>query len=258
MRSAAVVGRGSVSVVEHVTGGLVGGALSMASNLLGQPDKREVWTTWSRKNYVMGMLQLAHMRHELNKNNLYDSYPKGVLTAFEDPGMMAPQWTKWARTADGTWNNQINAKEGAAGTRFGQNVKIEATWPDMKNLMTPNPRALSLELLTRVDGKMKEVPFLNLLAASWIQFMVHDWVSHGDNDNTQLYSIPLAEDDPMRKKYHMTHMFVPKTSADPTRQAGEEKAPPTYVNEVTHWWDGSQIYGSDLKTQMRLRSGTDG
>jgi len=23
---------------------------------------------------------------------------------------------------------------------------------------------------------------------------------------------------------------------------------------VTHWWDGSQIYGSDEKTCMRLRS----
>ena len=31
-----------------------------------------------------------------------------------------------------------------------------------------------------------------------------------------------------------------------------------YINEVTHWWDGSQIYGSDQATQDRLRSGVDG
>jgi hypothetical protein len=32
----------------------------------------------------------------------------------------------------------------------------------------------------------------------------------------------------------------------------------TFVNEVTHWWDGSQIYGSDRRTQDRLRSGVGG
>ena len=27
---------------------------------------------------------------------------------------------------------------------------------------------------------MTEVPFLNLLAASWIQFMNDDWINHGE------------------------------------------------------------------------------
>ena len=32
------------------------------------------------------------------------------------------------------------------------------------------------------DGRptIKEVPFLNLLAATWIQFMNGDWINHGE------------------------------------------------------------------------------
>ena len=32
----------------------------------------------------------------------------------------------------------------------------------------------------------------------------------------------------------------------------------TFINEVTHWWDGSQIYGSDRQTLDLLRTGEDG
>jgi len=38
----------------------------------------------------------------------------------------------------------------------------------------------------------------------------------------------------------------------------KEETPITFINEVTHWWDGSQIYGSDQITVDRLRSGVDG
>ena len=44
----------------------------------------------------------------------------------------------------------------------------------------------------------------------------------------------------------------------PTRPSTPSSLPPTYINTETHWWDGSQIYGSDQETQDRLRSFTDG
>jgi len=104
---------------------------------------------------------------------------------------------------------------------------------------------------------MKEVPFLNLLAASWIQFMNHDWINHGEPLLDEVYEIPLAEDDPARTKYAQSSMLVGKTQRDPTRRDNEE-TPTTFINEVTHWWDGSQIYGSDQETQNRLRAFVDG
>ena len=51
-------------------------------------------------------------------------------------------------------------------------------------------------------------------------------------------------------------MAIGKTQTDPTREpTGPEPAATSSINEVTHWWDGSQIYGSDQDTQDRLRSG---
>ena len=163
------------------------------------------------------------------------------------------------RTADGSWNNLADPKEGAAGTRFHRNVEDLAVRPETGDtLMTPNPRELSRLFLTR-DGEMKEVPFVNLLAASWINFENHDWVHHGESLSNSVHEIPLAEDDPARKRYWQSKMFVGKTQSDPTRSAaGEEKTPGTFINEVTHWWDGSQIYGSDQETVDRLRTGVDG
>ena len=38
---------------------------------------------------------------------------------------------------------------------------------------------------------MTEVPFLNLLAASWIQFMNHDWVNHGEILLDDVIEVPL-------------------------------------------------------------------
>ena len=101
---------------------------------------------------------------------------------------------------------------------------------------------------------MESVEFLNLLAASWIQFMTHDWISHGDVDPHAVITVELPTDDPARDRYQQNEMVISKTQVDPTR-GGNEPARTSSINEVTHWWDGSQIYGSDQKTQKRLRSG---
>jgi hypothetical protein len=105
---------------------------------------------------------------------------------------------------------------------------------------------------------MKEIPSLNMLAAAWIQFQNADWINHGEILFRDVYEIPLAEDDPARVKFRQTKMFVGKTQPDPTWTPGQEQTPVTFINEVTHWWDGSQIYGSDQETQNRLRSFVDG
>ena len=51
-------------------------------------------------------------------------------------------------------------------------------------------------------------------------------------------------------------MEVRRTSPDSTNAGG--KLPPTYVNKVTPWWDGSQLYGSTEERNRELRSGEDG
>jgi hypothetical protein len=63
---------------------------------------------------------------------------------------------------------------GCVGMRFGRNVSRENTKkPSQEELLSPNPRLVSQELLKR--DEFKPATILNLLAAAWIQFQVHDW-----------------------------------------------------------------------------------
>jgi hypothetical protein len=246
-------------IVGNVSGAvasLVMGALTTVwGTVAGYRDT--VWTNWYRRPLSLGILTLAYMREKLNKDNLKNTYPRGTLVGFQKSGQKPPEGVTHFRTADGSWNNLSNPKEGAAGTRFQRNVSNKAIRPESgEEMLSPNPREISRKLLTR-EGEMKKVPFLNLLAASWIQFQNHDWVNHGEV-LPELLEIPLAEDDPARKKFHQTKMFVGRTQTDPTRREGQEETPLTYINEVTHWWDGSQLYGSDQVTVDRLRSHVDG
>jgi hypothetical protein len=245
-------------LVGHAIGTVGGAVMHGLSRLLGRRYTGEVWTTWYRKQLYLGILTLAHMRNTLNAKNLRTTYPAGAKIGFQPDGLEPPPGVSHYRTADGSWNNLQDPKEGAAGTRFPRNVDNAAVTPATdEELLAPNPRTISRRLLRRSD-EMVEVPFLNLLAASWIQFQNHDWITHGENVTTDVIEVPLDEDDPIRRRYRQTKMFVARTQPDPTRRNGDEETPITFINEVTHWWDGSQIYGSDQATQDRLRSGVGG
>src|SRR5690606_30733654 len=49
-------------------------------------------------------------------------------------------------------------------------------------------------------------------------------------------------------------MRIRHTPADPTRTAAEAGRPPTFVNQLSHWWDGSALYGSDRASEGRVRA----
>jgi Animal haem peroxidase len=225
--------------------------------IAGYRDK--VWTNWYHRPLALEVLTLAYMRERLNAHNLDNSYPAGTLVGFQPAGQEPPPGVTHFRTADGSWNNLADPKEGAAGTRFLRNVEFSATDPETALLLMPNPREISRRLLTRPsdsDGRpdMTEVPFLNLLAASWIQFMNGDWINHGEILFKDVIEVPLPQDDPACTRYLQSKMFIGRTQPDPTRIGNQEPAATSSINEVTHWWDGSQIYGSDQVTQDRLRS----
>jgi Animal haem peroxidase len=201
---------------------------------------------------------LAYMREQLNAHNLISTYPRGKLVAFQQPGQRAPLGVTHFRTADGSWNNLRDPKEGAAYTRFLRNVDLSVARAETGNrLLKPDPREVSLKLLSRElsNGRpdVKTVEFLNLLAASWIQFMNHDWVNHGDTDPKRFIRVPLRSGDPACDRYQQTELAIGSTQRDPTRGPGEP-ARTSFINEVTHWWDGSQIYGSDLEIQRVVRT----
>ena len=118
------------------------------------------------------MLVLAGVRQVLRARNLYDT------TTQHPTAPPPPADYRTARTADGTYNDLSSPMMGAAGTRFGRNAPIELTQPGNEHdVLTPSPRTVSLELLTRET--FTPATTLNLLAAAWIQFMIAGWFSHG-------------------------------------------------------------------------------
>jgi hypothetical protein len=232
-----------------------------------------IWTNWHSDSpetpeplrQAIRLMKLAFMRNSLFANNLVRPYPDGAKTGFWQSDDGPPAWAKWWRTADGSWNDlhkdadgRYDPLVGAAYTRFfrnvGDDVGLECTRPRENPGTNPvNVRELSRALLAP-RGPRTEVPFLNLWAAAWIQFMIHDWISHGSPDHNAVERVPLPADDPMRR-YGVETLDIQATAKDLTRCDVDGERPSTFVNEVTHWWDGSQLYGSDEATQRSVRSG---
>jgi hypothetical protein len=206
---------------------------------------------WDKLPTALGLLVLSGIRNTLRKDNLHDT--SSVASVPTPEPVPEDQRYLTARTADGTFNDLSNPRMGAAGTRFGRNVPIELTYPEPEpSLLSPNPRIVSRELLTR--HTFAPATTLNVLAAAWLQFMIRDWFSHGKSPTENPWKLPLKEDDP----WHENPMIVMRTRPDPTRPPDSDNAAPTYINTESHWWDGSQIYGSRKEIQNRVRSGVDG
>src|ERR1700761_3519032 len=109
-------------------GVLVTIAMNCVINVVGRVFgyRAEIWTDWYRHKWVVGVLLLAYIRERLSAENLKSTYPIGELVAFLTAGPKPPPGVKYFRTADGSWNNLDNPKEGAANTRFLRNVEYSA------------------------------------------------------------------------------------------------------------------------------------
>ena len=205
---------------------------------------------WSTLPTVGGLLTLVGMRNSLRAHNLYDT---GVPEVTEENPLPAhPNVESW-RTPDGTSNDLKCPFMGSAGTRFGRNAEPLMTWQEpMPAVMTPSPRMVSRDLMTR--DTFTPATTLNLLAASWLQFQIRDWFSHGQSVKDDPWMIPLTENDPWPEP----EMKVLRVMPDPTHTSVDDGKPATHINTETHWWDGSQLYGSNVAYRNNARSGVDG
>ncbi len=202
---------------------------------------------WHRLPRFLGVLNLAAMRDVLREKNLYDMETVAPPAQTDDP-----EWQR-ARSSDGRWNDPADPGMGATNRRFGRNVPLEHTVPeDLPALLEPNPRTISRRLLVRDSFVPAES--LNLLAAAWIQFQIHDWFAHGKPEPGDEFRLTVEPGDP----WPSDPMLVRRTPSDPERTVDDRGRPPTFRNRASHWWDGSQIYGSDNETTASLCSFADG
>ena len=99
---------------------------------------------WSRLPKPAALVTLMGLRMRLRRDNLFD--PAGVTLPWT-PSPLPEGERPLTRSADGTGNDLTHPEMGSVGALFGRNVPPDETAP--LNVLTPNPRAVSLELLTR-------------------------------------------------------------------------------------------------------------
>lgn len=199
---------------------------------------------WHRWPFLIAVPLIVGHRTNMRRHNLSN-------TQTVPPPVPPPDETdiRGMRGADGSYNDLAKPWMGMAGVRFGRNMPIPDTFGERApKLFEPSPRLVSNRLLARRE--FVPVPHLNVMAAAWIQFMVHDWLSHGSNDkHTTPHDIPLPEGDDW--PYGRMTVLPTFPASNTPEDAGR---PTTFTNVETSWWDGSQIYGSSLERQLLVRT----
>lgn len=205
---------------------------------------------WHRLPVLLAIPNLIAFRDDLREYNLHDT---SQIPAVNVPPLLPRDPDSGvSRMADGSYTDPDDPYMGRAMSRFGRNMPLDQVWPETEpDLMRPNPREVSLKLLTR--DTFKPATTLNIMAAAWIQFQNHAWFNHLRNTEAH-FEIPLQEGD----DWPENPMRVEKTQADFTRPEGPSGQPPTFINDQPHWWDGSQLYGNTPERVAKLRSGDSG
>lgn len=105
----------------------------------------------------------------------------------------------------------------------------------------PPVQLVAGKLLRRTEFKPAGMQ-LNVLAAAWIQAMTHDWFGHKDGDRV----VELGQGG---QGCPLGFFRFKET------EIGEDG---WMVNERTHWWDASFVYGQNETMVKRARTGKEG
>jgi hypothetical protein len=187
-----------------------GGLYSLIASLAERVDRKRGWDSLGR---LAGGVTLYGLRNRVRERNLYDE------AAVDPPGRRKmPPARADVRRIDGAETDVCDRSMGACGAHFGRNG------PAFPQSDLPDPRMVSEKLLAR--RAFLPATSLNLLAAAWIQFEVHDWIQHGIEARGQQSLL---------------------------RALGSPAASPRFVSAQTHWWDASQLYGADPEFATRIR-----
>ncbi|XP_049346446.1 alpha-dioxygenase PIOX [Solanum verrucosum] len=196
---------------------------------------------WHRVPVFLGLVYLGLRRHLNQEYNLINvgRTPTGVRS---NPGDFP------YRTADGKYNDPFNEGAGSEFSFFGRNMMPVDQHDKLKN---PDPMVVATKLLARrkfIDtGKQ-----FNMIAASWIQFMIHDWIDHLE-DTQQIEELRAPEE--VASQCPLKSFKFYKSKETPT---GFYEIKTGYLNRRTPWWDGSAIYGSDVEILKKVRTFKDG
>ncbi|KAJ3070192.1 hypothetical protein HDU98_006784 [Podochytrium sp. JEL0797] len=128
---------------------------------------------------------------------------------------------------DAVGNDPIDTAVGSRGQPFGRNIPKPVG--DIR-MDTPSTDVVADTFMTRTEFKAAET--LNLFAAGWLQFFIHDLLDHV-TDTTKLVTVGKQTFSPTLPIPGMPHV---------------------YQNGVDHFLNGSQLYGSSKHDSTALRN----
>jgi hypothetical protein len=205
---------------------------------------------WYRLPVRLAILNLEGFRYVLRKQNLIDTDPPEAPPAARTAPVAAPEKARWARTSDGRYNDLSAPTMGAVGAAFGRNLKADYS----QSFDHPNPVTVSERLLAR--ERFLPARSLNLLAAAWIQFQVHDWVNHarvplGVND----VKVPMPGGRTWRNTPDGRPENVMRIAGNDALVVDRDGTQRLFADAASHWWDASEVYGADEAKSESLREG---
>lgn len=156
---------------------------------------------------------------------------------------------------NGFGNNRIQPAYGSAGSPFrDENVPVDYgngfSTPTGQD--RPNARAIS-NAISQQNGDVPEPMGLTNMIWAWGQFLDHDVTLNDDTPETAglVRTIPIPLNDPVLNPSNVISLreseFEEGTGTSPSN-------PRKLPNDITHWVDGSNVYGSGEQQASELRT----
>lgn len=172
----------------------------------------------------------------------------GLLSCFDSNAQVN-------RSYDGSHNNLVNPEWGSAGSHF-RNF-LQPAYSDgisePNGQDRPNPRTVS----NQVFGEEALVPsnmFLTDFAWTFGQFIDHD-ITLNDDNFSEFIPIEIPECDSRFDPLCTGEVMIPmRRSKSDTLTGTNIQNPRKHINDITHWIDGSGVYGSEKERADWLRT----
>ncbi|MDW6025793.1 peroxidase family protein [Mesorhizobium sp. BAC0120] len=209
---------------------------------------------WHKLPLRTSLLNLDAFRYVLRQQNLIDTdMAEAPPKARPVPPPEVDETVRQVRTYEGTYNDLSAPNMGAVGSTFGRNLKPVFA-PELFD--TPNAVTVAQQLLHRKT--FQPATSLNILAAAWIQFQVHDWVNHARHPLGSEHDVVVPLPPGMTWKSQVggeTESVMRIAGNKMLRDPGNGLPPIYFGNDASHWWDGSEVYGPNTEKAMKLREG---
>ncbi|QEV17231.1 peroxidase family protein [Streptomyces alboniger] len=207
------------------------------------------YVPWHKLPLAASLLNLVFLRKALRRLNLIDAEVHEAPPKAEPVPAPPDERLRTVRSYDGSYNDLSRPAMGAVGAPFGRNLK-PVYRPDLFDV--PNPVTVSRQLLYR--DTFLPATSLNVLAAAWIQFQVHDWVNHGRHKpGGKAVEVPLPPGSTWQNTPGGPAEHVMRFAENEGVELPGDQPPILFANTASHWWDGSEVYGENEQTARYLR-----